>query len=290
VSILVPTTGNPTLLEPCLNSLLTRTTYGNFEVLVLVNETHRKIPERACLLDRVVADGRIRVLDFPDRPFNYSWVNNRGADQASGDILCLLNDDTELVTGDWLEQLVARVALDGVGAAGPMLYYPDNTIQHAGTILGIGGVADHVFRSAARGHLGYFGRACLEQDLSCITAGCMAMRASVYRDLGGFNEELAIAFNDVDLCLRIRAAGWRIIWTPAVELTHRESTSLGRHDAPERAERFSQDVVWMRGRWGPALDADPFYNRNLSLTRPYELAFPPRTVPRCRLNIRGAGR
>jgi len=276
VSVLVPTTGQPHLLGPCLNWLLARTTYGNFEVLLLVNEAHRTIPERAQLLDRAAADDRVRVLGHPDQPFNFSRVNNRGADQASGDILCLLNDDTEVVTTDWLERLAARVTLDGVGAAGPMLYYPDDTIQHAGVILGIGGVATHDFRTMPRGHIGYFGGAALERDVSCVTAGCMAIRANVFRDLGGFNEELAIAFNDVDLCLRLRAAGWRIIWTPAVELTHHEFASLGPHNAPEGAARFSQDVAWMRRRWGAVLDDDPFYNRNLSLTRPYELAFPPR--------------
>jgi O-antigen biosynthesis protein len=276
VSVLVPTTGEPSLLEPCLTSLLRRTTYPSFEVVILINAAHRGIPERAALLDRLAGDARVRVLDYPDRPFNYSWVNNRGAEKATGEVLCLLNDDTEVITAGWLEKLVARVTLAGVAAAGPMLLYPEDTIQHAGVILGVGGVATHALRAAPRGHPGYFGNAAMERDVACVTAGCMAIGAQVFRDLGGFNEELAIAFNDVDLCLRLRAAGWRIVWTPAVELRHREFASLGRHDAPERAARFAMDVAWMRRRWGPALDDDPFYNRNLSLRRPYQLAFPPR--------------
>src|SRR5205807_918559 len=156
-----------------------------------------------------------------------------------------------------------------------MLLYPDDTIQHAGVILGVGGVATHTLRAAPRGHSGYFGNAFLERNVSCVTAGCMAIRAAVFRDLGG-NEDLAIAFNDVDLCLRLRAAGWRIVCTPAVELVHREYASLGRHDAPERAAQFANDVAWMRRRWGAALEHDPFYNPNLSLRHPYALAFPPR--------------
>ena len=138
VSILVPTTGEPSLLEPCLASLLRCTAYPSFEVLIQINAAHRRIPERAALLDRLAGDPRVRVLGYPDRAFNYSWVNNRGAEQATGEVLCLLNDDTKVRTADWLEQLVARVALDGVAAAGPMLLYPDDTIQHAGVILGIG--------------------------------------------------------------------------------------------------------------------------------------------------------
>jgi GT2 family glycosyltransferase len=254
VSVLVPTTGEPSLLEPCLASLLRRTAYPSFEVLILINAAHRRLPERAALLDRLAGDARVRVVEYPKRAFNYSWVNNRGAEQATGEVLCLLNDDTEVMTADWLDKLVARVALDGVAAAGPMLLYPDDTIQHPG----------------------YYGNAAMERDVSCVTAGCMAIRAQVFRDLGGFNEDLAIAFNDVDLCLRLRAAGWRIVWTPAVALRHREFASLGRHDAPERAARFAQDVAWMRRRWGRVLDDDPFYNRNLSFSRAYELAFPPR--------------
>jgi GT2 family glycosyltransferase len=276
VSVLIPTTATPTLLEPCLGSVLARTTYENFEVLLLVNEIERNEPGRAELLRRVAERPGVRVLLYSDRPFNYSWVNNRGADQASGKILCFLNDDTEVITSDWLEHLVARVSLPGVAAAGPMLYYPDHTIQHAGVILGLGGIAGHACHQETGGGRGHFGRACLEQDVSCVTAACMVIRSEVFRELHGFDEAMPVAYNDVDLCIRLRKAGWRIIWTPMVELYHHESASLGRHDSSERAAQFSRDVALMRQRWGPILEADPYYNRNLSLDRAYKLAFPPR--------------
>ena len=232
--------------------------------------------DEAKLLHGYLENSRVRVLAHPDLPFNYPWVNNWGASQTSGDLLCFLNDDTMVVTPDWIERLAARLSLPGVAVAGPTLYYPDDTIQHAGVILGLGGVAGHACQGLPKGSRGYFGRACLEQDVSCLTAACMMTRSSVFRELGGFDEILAIAFNDVDLCMRARAAGWRIIWTPSVELYHRESTSIGRHDSRERVHQFAEEVALMRKRWGAALDCDPFYNPNLSLMQAFHLAFPPR--------------
>jgi GT2 family glycosyltransferase len=276
ISILIPTTGAARLLEPCTQSIRKLTTYENFEVLLLVNERHRNAPGKVKLLDRLAATPRMRVLTYPDRPFNYSGVNNWGAGQASGDLLCFLNDDTTITTPSWLERLVARVLLPGVAAAGPMLFYPNDTIQHAGTILGLGGVAGHACHGQPRSNRGYFDRGCLEQDVSCVTAACMMIRRSVFQDLRGFDEQLPIAFNDVDLCVRIRAAGWRIIWTPTVELYHHESVSTGRHDSRARADQFAKDAALMRKRWGPVLDSDPCYNPNLSLRHQFHLAFPPR--------------
>jgi glycosyltransferase involved in cell wall biosynthesis len=276
VSILIPTTGNPALFGPCLESILKRTTYDNFEVLVLVNQVQFTHRERAATLALATADARVKIRSYSDRPFNYSWINNWGARQAQGEFLLLLNDDTEIISADWIEKLIARVSFSGVGAAGPMMYYADNTIQSAGVILGIGGIAHHVFSGEPRGATGYFGRACLEQDFSCITAACMAIRKDLFFQVGGFDEKLPAAFNDVDLCMRLRQAGWRIIWTPTVELYHKESKSLGRHDAGVRAKQHLADIALMRMRWGPLLDSDPYYNRNLSLRYSYELAFPPR--------------
>ena len=227
VSILLPSTCEARLIEPCLQSLLARTSYQNLEIFLLVNERCRP---RAAELATKFASSRLRPLAYPDRPFNYSWVNNWGASQASGEFLCFLNDDTTIITPDWLERLVARASLAGVAAAGPMLLYPNEAIQHAGLILGLGGVADHACRGLPRGSYGYLDRGRLEQDVSCVTAACMVMRSAVFRELGGFDETLVVAFNDVDLCIRVRAAGWRMIWTPAVELYHHESASVGRYE------------------------------------------------------------
>jgi GT2 family glycosyltransferase len=276
VSILVPSVCDARLLEPCLHSLLTLTLYEPFEILLLVNERHRRQPEKSALIERFAADPRLRVLAYPDRPFNYSWVNNWGARQAAGALLCFLNDDTSVITPEWLARLAARVSLPGVAGAGPMLRYPDDSIQHAGVILGLSGVAGHACHGLPKGDCGYLDRACLEQDVSCLTAACLVMRKDVFLGVGGFDEELPIAFNDVDLCVRVRAAQWRLIWTPAAELYHHESTSVGRHDSPQRAAEFAHAVALMRKRWGPVLDADPYYNPNLSLRRAYHLAFPPR--------------
>jgi GT2 family glycosyltransferase len=182
-----------------------------------------------------------------------------------------------VITTDWLEKLVARLQAEKVGAAGPLLYYPDDRIQHAGVILGIGGVAGHAFIGLPKGSDGYFGRAGLEQDLSCVTAACMVMRRNLFRELKGFNEELSVAFNDVDLCIRMRGAGWRVIWTPQVEMVHHESASLGRFDSLERKARFALEFSLMRELWSRELDSDPFYNPNLSLaSHSFALAFPPR--------------
>ena len=276
VSILVATTARPDLLEPCLKSLFKRTSYRNWELILLVNETARQSPEPVAILNDLAKRTNARVVEYPDQPFNYSWVNNLGAAYATGDILCFLNDDTEVITRDWLEQLVARVSLPQVAAAGPMLYYPDGTIQQAGVILGLSGIAGHAYEGEPRGSYGYHGRASLEQDVSCVSAACMAIRAEVFRAHGGFDDAMPLAYNDVDLCLRLRNAGWRIIWTPAAELVHQESASLGRHNVGARAEQYARDVALMRQRWQRSLEFDPFYNCNLSLEQGYKLAFPPR--------------
>ena len=276
VSIVMATTARPDLVEPCLKSLVEKTRSDNWDVILMVNERDRQLPERDAFLSDLAKRPNIQVATYADRPFNYSWVNNLGAAKTPADILCFLNDDTEVITADWLDVLVARVSLPRVAAAGPMLYYPDGTIQHAGVILGISGVAGHACHGEPRGRCGYFGRACLEQDVSCVTAACMVIRADVFRMVGGFDGAMPLAYNDVDLCLRLRAAGWRILWTPAAELLHRESASLGRHNVGARARQFARDVALIGQRWRPALDADPFYNVNLSLERGYRLAFPPR--------------
>jgi glycosyltransferase involved in cell wall biosynthesis len=277
VSILIPTRFDVPLVERCLETLLRKTTYPNIEVLVIINNKLQKQPEeQERLTQRILSDARVKILYYEDK-FNYSRINNWAAKQASGTILCFLNDDIEIVTEDWLEKVVARLQLPQVGTVGVMLNYPDDKIQHAGVILGFGGVAGHQFLLYPRGAAGYFARGILEQDLSCVTAACMGIRRELFDQLGGFNEKFGVAFNDVDLCIRIKQAGWRIIWTPTVEHYHNESASLGPHNSPERAQQFEEEINLMRSLWGNVLDYDPAYNPNLSLTAPfYRLSFPPR--------------
>ena len=298
VSIVIATTGRLDLIVPCLRSLYELTSYDNWEVILLVHQRVRQSPQQDAYLNDIGKRPNLHIVEYSHHPFNYSWVNNFGAAQASGDVLCFLNDDTEVTTTDWLDHLVARVSLPEVAAVGPKLYYPDGTIQHGGVTLGLGvsGVAGHACHELPRGNLGYFGRPYLEQDVSAITGACMAIRAEVFRMMGGFDEAMPLAYNDIDLCLRLRAARWRIIWTPAAELIHQGSASLGRHDIGAHAERYTQDIAMMRQRWGAVLDSDPFYNLNLSRKHEFKLAFPPgvpvwsNLYPRAGENSLGIGR
>jgi O-antigen biosynthesis protein len=277
VTVVIPTALKIEFVRRCISSVLRATTYPNVELIVTIDRHHVQSAAQRNFIDQIRADPRVRLLIYDEQPFNYPRTNNRAIAQSDAPIICFLNDDVEVITRDWLEKLVARVLLDGVGAVGPMLYYPTDAIQHAGVILGLGGVAGHQFLNMPRGNAGYYGRGILEQDLSCVTAACMVMRREVFDSINGFDEKFAIAFNDVDLCIRIRQKGWRIIWTPAVEMYHHESASLGKHNAPQRQALFEHEVKLMRAIWGDVLDRDPFFNPNLSLATPYyTLAFPPR--------------
>ena len=291
VSIIVPTTARPDLVGMCLSSLLAETRYPNYEVLVAVDENNAKIDERRRLLDEFSNDARVRVLVYPPERFNYARVNNRAVHAARGTLLCLLNDDVQVISPDWLEVLVARACLDGVGAVGAMLYFPDGRMQHAGVIIGSGGTANHAHQPLPRGSGGYFARAALEQDLSAVTAACMVVRREVFEALGGLDEGFEIAFNDVDFCLRVRRAGWRILWTPQAELLHHESASVGSPTDPARAAHFAGEVARMRQIWGESLDDEPFYNPNLSLVASmmFTLASPPRRRPAWRRAIDEGG-
>ncbi|MEO6340633.1 MAG: glycosyltransferase [Caulobacteraceae bacterium] len=275
VSIVIPTTAGA-LFHRCAESLFDLTAYPHLEVLVLVAEKHREPLYANARTKALIDEGRLTPVIYPDQPFNYSRVNNLGVRQAKGEVVCLLNDDIEVISGDWLERMVTRVMLPGVGAVGPRLLYPDGTVQHAGVILGVGGVAAHQFAGRPRDYLGPGGRAVLEQDLSCVTAACLVTRRDIYQAVGGLDEAFPVAFNDVDLCLRIRQAGHRIIWTPAAELVHHESATFGSHNSPARQEQFAKDCRMMRERWAPVLDNDPYYNPNMSLEGPFGLAWPPR--------------
>lgn len=273
VSVLIPTRDRLDLLAGCIDGLRDRTDYPAWEAIIIDNGSVE--PETLRYLDDLVEDQRFRVLRV-DAPFNYSLLNNMAAEIARGELLCLLNNDIVMIEPGWLSEMVAQMR-PGVGVVGAKLLYADGRVQHAGVIIGLGGVAGHYHLLLAGHEPGYFGRAELVQDLSAVTGACLLIPAALYRDVGGLDTELAVAFNDVDLCLRVRKKGWRIIWTPHARLYHLESASRGSDMTEQNRARFENEVALMQSRWGTTLDDDPFHNPNLSNGSPVPmLATPPR--------------
>ena len=274
VTIIIPTKDRADLLSTCVTSIVSRSTYRQFDVLIVDNGSSE--PESHAYFERAQQDPCISVLRI-DGPFNFSRINNQAAARARGSLLCFLNNDTEVISPDWLEEMVSLAVRDGVGAVGAMLYYPSNTMQHAGVVLGLGGIASHPHRGERRGMPGNYGRAALTQTMSAVTAACMVLRKDTFEAVGGFDETLAVAYNDVDLCLRLGARGFRNVWTPYAELYHFESVSRGDDLHGANLPRFRAESQAMRDRWQGLLDADPYYNPNLSLTRAdLWFAYPPR--------------
>jgi GT2 family glycosyltransferase len=203
-----------------------------------------------------------------DKPFNYSAINNFAAAQANGTVLGLVNSDIEVISPDWLTEMVSWAGLPDVGCVGAKLYYPNDTIQHAGVILGVGGVAGHSHLFFPREHPGYFARLKILQNLLAVTAACLVVRKAIYEQVGGLNEvDLKVAFNDVDFCLRVHQTGYRNVWTPFAELYHLESASRGQDMAPERRARFAREVNYMTAKWDEPIQSDPYYSPHLTVDR-----------------------
>lgn len=275
VSIVICTRDHESLLRTAIESICAKTTYPHYEIVVLDNGSR----DAATLdyLTSLSARPAITVIR-DDSPFNYSRLNNIAVRHSRGQVLCLLNDDIEVLTPNWLEEMVSFAVQPDVGGVGARLWYPDGTLQHGGVIIGAGGVAGHAHPRLAKGKTGYFCRAVLQQELSAVTGACLVVRRDVFDEVGGLDEQIAVAFNDVDLCLRIRAAGYRNIWTPFAELIHHESASRGYEDNPEKLARFQREIRFMQDRWGATLEADPHYNPNLSMRiGDYSLAPPQRS-------------
>ncbi|MFN3512982.1 MAG: glycosyltransferase family 2 protein [Phenylobacterium sp.] len=280
VSVIVPTRDRAELLARCVDGVLNRTDYPDLELLVVDNDSAE--PETHALLERLKADPRVRILPAPG-PFNYSRINNAAVRQARGEILLLLNNDVAVTKPSWLKELVAQAARPDVGAAGALLYYEDGRVQHGGVVLGVGGdppVAGHLYAGARSVTRSYYSHLRLARNVSAVTAACLAMRKAVFEEVGGFDEEnLAVAFNDVDLCLRIRERGYQIVWTPRAALIHLESASRGSDTHGAKAQRFGREIAYMRDRWGAVLDNDPYYGPNFDPAHvDYRLATPPRRV------------
>lgn len=266
VTLIIPTRDRADLLRVAVDSILERTTYRPFEIIVVDNNSEQA--ETFAYFDEIGSHPNLRVVRHP-HPFNYSAINNEAVRHARGEIIGLVNNDVEVINPDWLEEMVSWAQLDRVGCVGAKLYYPDDTIQHAGVILGLGGVAGHSHRHLPRGENGYFARARVLQNLSAVTGACLLVRRSVYDEVGGLDEvRFKVAFNDVDFCLRVRAAGYDNVWTPFAELYHHESPSRGADDTPEKKARFESEIAAMKERWAAELAADPFYSPSLSRQAP----------------------
>jgi len=251
ISVIIPTRDGVEVLERCIHSIETRTDYPNYEILIVDNGSSK--PETLKFFSTL----RHRVLRL-DEPFNYSRLNNFGVQHASGDFLLLLNNDTEVISPEWMRAMLELCHVPGVGIAGAKLYYPDGRIQHAGVVLGIQGVAGHSHKYFPRHSRGYFDSLVCIRNYSAVTAACLMVRRDAFEAVGGFDEELKVAFNDVDFCLRVRDKGYRIAWTPHAELYHHESATRG-FDLDVR------EIELMKQRWGERLVNDPYYNRNLTL-------------------------
>lgn len=277
VSLVIPTRDKVELLRKCVESILARTRYPCFELVVVDNQSSD--PQALSYLAELAQSERVKVLRY-DAPFNYSAINNWAVEQCDGAIIGLVNNDIEAISEDWLKEMVSQAIRPEVGAVGAMLYYPNDTIQHAGVVLGVHGVAAHLYAGMPRGYPGHGGRARVAQTLSAVTGACLLVRRGVFEEVGGLDEALQVAFNDIDFCLRLRRAGYRNIWTPFAELYHHESASRGSEDTDEKKQRFMREVEMMEVRWGTLLPADPAYNVNLSLTSVCcGLSSPPRRAP-----------
>lgn len=265
ISVVIPSKDQWETLKACLDSIREKTTYPDYEIIVVENNSRE--PETFEYYKTIDGKDNIRVITW-DKPFNYSAINNFGIRHASGQYVICLNNDIQVITGGWMEELLGVCQREEVGVVGAKLYYPDDTIQHAGIVVGIGGIAGSLFVGMKRERSGYLHKASLMQDLSAVTAACMMVKKKAFEEAGGFEEKLAVAFNDVDLCLKIREKGYLVVYDPYVEMYHYESKTRGREDTKEKVRRFQGEIEYMRTRWiGILKEGDPCYNKNLSLSK-----------------------
>ena len=265
VSIIIPNKDEKESLQACLKSIEEKTTYPNYEILIIENNSTSD--EIFRYYKELSQNPKIRLLRWK-KEFNYAAINNFGARQAKGDYLLFLNNDVTVITPQWLEEMLGTCQRQEVGAVGVKLLYPDNTIQHAGCVIGIGGIAGHMFVDMPAERNGYLHKASLLQDMSAVTAACMIIKKDVFRQVGGFTEKLAVAFNDVDLCLKVNSASYLVVYNPYAQLYHMESKTRGAEDNKQKVRRFQEEIEYMRCQWLDILkNGDPYYNKNLSLTK-----------------------
>ena len=267
ISVVIPNKDHLEDLERCVSSILERSTYDNYEIIIVENNS--ETAEIKTYYEKLAGSEKIKIVTYEGK-FNYSAVNNFGVSHADGDYVLLLNNDTQVITANWMEELLTYAQREDVGAVGAKLYYADNTIQHAGVILGLGAhrTAGHCHYKQQRQNLGYMGRLCYAQNFSAVTGACLMVKRSLYDELGGLDESFEISLNDVDFCLRLRERGLLNVFTPFAELYHFESISRGLDDKGEKAQRYNQESERFREKWKAVLEkGDPYYNPNFSLDK-----------------------
>ena len=264
ISIIIPNKDALSDLKLCIDSIKGKSTYKNYEIIVVENNsTSKEIFEYYKELNK---DEKIKVVEWKETGFNYSAINNYGASFAKGEYYVLLNNDIEVISENWIEEMLMHCQRKEVGIVGAKLYFPDETIQHAGVIIGIGSVAGHSHKYFEKNEPGYFSRLSLVQNLSAVTAACLMTKKEVFEEVKGLDEKFAVAFNDIDYCMKVRKEGHLVVWTPCTEMYHHESKSRGAEDTPEKIERFKKEVSRFEKKWGLWLE-DPYYNKNLTLDK-----------------------
>ena len=278
VSVIVATRDHIELLRQVVDGVLHQTDYQPLELIIVDNQSSE--PATLQYLRELQTDARVRIIRY-DAPFNFSAIQNLAAKEARGRILALLNNDIKIISSKWLAEMVGHAVRPEIGAVGAKLYYENETIQHAGIVLGLGGIAGHAHKHLPRQAAGYYARAQVVQNYSAVTGACLVLRHDVYDEVGGFNEvDLPIAFNDIDLCLRIQQNGYRILWTPYAELYHLESATRGPDSGLDKSPRFMREQEFMKSKWGDRLVFDPCYSRNLTLNKEdFSLDTPRRRAP-----------
>lgn len=267
VSVIIPNCNHLKDIKKCISSITKKSTYDNYEIIIIDNNSYKK--EIFDYYEEIQKDSRIKVIKY-EGEFNYAKINNFGVEQATGDYLILLNNDTEVISESWIEELLMYAQRDDVAVVGAKLYYPDDTIQHAGIVIGLGAdrAAGHIHYGVDKDNVGYMGKLYYAQNVSAVTGACMMVKTSIYKEIGGLDEEFTVAFNDVDFCLQAREKGYLNIFTPYCEMYHYESRSRGMEDTSEKKDRFKKEVNLFRNKWKKVLDdGDPYYNPNFSLDR-----------------------
>lgn len=264
VSIVIPNMDHIEELQVCINSILEKTTYNNYEIIIVENNSKKQ--ETFEYYKELEQNSKIKVVNYTEKKFNYSKIINFGVRQATGEYIIQLNNDTELLTNNWLEELLGYAQRKDVGAVGVKLYYPDYTIQHDGVIIGIGGVGGHILKNLPKGKNAYFAREAFVQNLSAVTAACIISRKEIYDEVGYMDEDFEVAFNDLDFCLKIREKGYLVVIDPYVELLHYESKSRGYENTPEKVKRFQGEIKNFTKKWKTILEnGDPYFNPNFRL-------------------------